>query len=236
MLKFAVCPHDSVKNKRLWIEFVVFLGQKTGLPITLVNCFDFECYYRSFGEIDLSYSNPLDALKLEEDRGFVPVAGNDNYDEVITVAGEGADEDIRAMDGREVLAVENQFATYLGCKILKAKGINAVVVYRNSWQEVLKEVATGKYLYGFLYKDFWDQLSDLSKRGVKVIYESREGLASHLIMISPEMAQQKGVILGVLEEMQESEEGKGIMRGLRINRWYEVSSLDHIKELLQEVV
>ncbi len=234
-MKFAVCPHDSSKNKVVWVEFTSYLVKKTGLTLELLSCFDFECYYKSFLEIDLSYSNPLDALRLEEERGFKPVAGNDNYDEVVIVASADSEGSLENINGKDVLCVENQFATFLGMKILTDKGISFTPVFKGSWQEVLTGIAKGEADYGFLYKDFWDQLSGLSKRGVKVLLESDERLASHVIMISPELSQEKGVILAALEAMREDPEGKRIMENLRINNWYELSSLSHIKKLLQEV-
>ncbi len=233
-LKVAICPHDSTKNKANWLYFITYLSKKTGLDITMEQCFEFGCYYESFSRIDMSYSNPLDALKIHRERQFTPVAGNDNYDEVVIIANKNADPSIEAIEGKKVLSVENQFATYLGMKVLKDKGIGFEVEYRDSWQNVLSDVSKGKADYGFLYKDFWDQLGGLSKAGVNVVYESDERLSSHLVMLSPEFAQYRDIILWALKDMPKDEEGAKILSSLRMSEWYEVNSLDYLIKLTQE--
>ena len=86
-----------------------------------------------------------------------------------------------------------------------------------------------------MYKDFWDQLSDISKRSVVPIYRSEERFSSHLIMLAPEFQQYRGLILGALEGMPRDEGGAKILKELRIGRWYPVDSLDYLKKLVQEV-
>ncbi|WP_457601168.1 PhnD/SsuA/transferrin family substrate-binding protein [Hydrogenivirga sp.] len=233
-LKVAVCPHDSTKNKVTWLYFITYLSQRVGLDLTMEQCFEFECYYRSFPHVDMTYSNPLDALKIHKERGFIPVAGNDNYDEVVVIANRDAEPRFEAIDGKEVLCAENQFASYLGMRILNREGISYRCGYRSSWQSVLNDVAKGKAPYGLLYKDFWDQLSGLSRSGVVPIYESDERLSSHIIMLVPELSQYRSTILWALEEMPKDEEGAKIMEQLRIDRWYPVDSLEYLEKLIQE--
>ncbi len=234
-IKVAVCPHDSTKNKVNWLYFITYISQKIGVDLTMEQCFEFECYYKSFPRVDMTYSNPLDALKIHVERRFIPVAGNDNYDEVVIIANRDAEPELKAISGNRVLCVENQFATYLGMRILKREGVNYDLGYRGSWQNVLNDVAKGVAPYGFLYKDFWDQVSDLSKRNVVPIYESDERLSSHIIMLAPELQQYRGLILQTLEEMPEDEEGAKILEQLRIGRWYPVESLNYLEKLIQEV-
>ena len=233
-IKVAICPHDSTKNKVNWLYFITYMSQHTGLDITMEQCFDFECYYKSFPSVDMTYSNPYDALKIHKERQFIPVAGNDNYDEVVIIANKNEDADLSAIEGKNVLLVEHQFASYLGMRVLKDRGISFNPEPRGSWQTVLNGVAKGEAPYGFLYKDFWEQLSALSKAGVKVVYESDEKLSSHIVTLAPEYTQYKSIILDVLENMLQDEEGAKILKELRINRWYPVESLDYLEKLIQE--
>ena len=234
-LKVAVCPHDSTKNKANWLYFITYLSKKTGLMFTMEQCLDFECYYKSFATVDMTYSNPLDALKIHEERGFLPVAGSDNYDEAVIIASSTAEPSLRAIEGKEVLCVENQFATYLGKKILKDGGVSFRCSYRSSWQNVISGVSRGEAPYGILYKDFWLQLGDLSKKQVKVVHESDERLSSHVVMLSPDLEPYRESVLRALRSMKEDEEGKNILNELRISEWYEVNSLNYLKELVKEV-
>ncbi len=233
-IKVAVCPHDSTKNKASWLYFITYLSRCTGLDITMEQCFEFECYYRSFPSVDMTYSSPLDALKIHKERQFIPVAGNDNYDEVVIIANREEEPSLSAMKGKKVGLVENQFASYLGMKVLKDRSIEVIPENRGSWQAVLNSVAKGELPYGFLYKDFWEQLADISKRGVRVVHESDERLSSHILMLAPEYMQYKSLIMDALENMPQDEEGAKIMKDLRISNWYPVESLDYLEKLIQE--
>ena len=189
-MRVAVCPHDTAKNKVLWIDVLTYLGRRTGLPFSLVPCPDFPSYYRCFEEVDLTFSNPLDALRIKEMRGFVPIAASDNHDEVVFIAHPEVDApSFQTFVGQEVPAVENQFATLLGRYILRREGVNDyALVYLDSWQEVLRKVSQGLYPVGFLYKDFYDQLSRTSRELVRAFYASDERLAAHLFMIDPALS------------------------------------------------
>ena len=234
-LKVAVCPHDSTKNKVAWLYFITYLSEKTGVNLSMEQCFEFECYYDSFSRVDMTYSSPLDALKIHKERGFIPVAGNDNYDEVVIVANEKAKPKLEAISGNEILCVENQFATYLGMKILNGLGLNYKLEFRDSWQSVLYGVSRGEAPYGFLYRDFWNQLSDISKKKVVLVYESNEKLSSHLVMLDSELEHYRDALLTALEDMSRDEKGAKLLEQLRISRWYPVDSLEYLKQLVQEV-
>lgn len=234
-LRVAVCPHDSAKNKSVWLYFITYLSRKIGADLTMEQCFDFPCYYESFPRIDLSYSSPLDALKLRRERGFIPVAGNDNYDEVVIVANKSAERSLEAIEGEEVLGVKGQFATYLGAKVLGDKGVSFSINFRDSWQDVLTDVSKGVARYGFIYKDFWQQLSDISKSGVVTVFESDTRFSSHIVMLAEEMLQYREHIRQALEDMPSDEEGAKILAELRISKWYPVDNLDHLEKLLKEV-
>ncbi len=232
-MRVAVCPHDSSKNKAAWLYFITYLSKKTGLELTMEQCFDFGCYYKILAQADLTYSSPLDALRVHEEGGFIPVAGNDNYDEVVIVAHKDAQEDLEALKGKDVLGVENQFATYLGVKVLKDRGIEFNLITRDSWQVVVRDVAKGNSPYGFVYKDYWEQLSSLSKTGLKVLYESQERLSSHLVMLSPKLEDKREDILSALLKMKEDEEGVQVLEKINVGEWYPVESLDYLKEILR---
>ncbi len=234
-LKVAICPHDTTKNKVVWFEFITYISRKTDLKFSVENCLDFDCYYKTFPYIDFIYANPLDALKIHKERNFIPVAGNDNYDEVVIIANEKEKPDLEAISGNTVLCVKNQFASFLGVHILQKKGIDFYLDYRNSWQSVLNDVAKGEAPYGFVYKDFWVHLSELSKKGVILIHESNEKVSSHILMVSPEHKENRDKILNVLEEMPNDQEGNEILKKLNINKWYPVNSLEYLEKFIQEV-
>ncbi len=234
-LKVAICPHDTVKDTVTWIDFISYLSKKTGIKFSLENCLDFSCYYEKLPEVDLTYSSPLDALKVSEELGFIPVAGNDNYDEVVIIANEKEEKSLEAIKGKKVLYVANQFASFLRMHILRKKGINAELENRDSWQKVLGDVKRGVAPYGFLYKDFWNDLTRISKEGVVPIYESNERIASHVIMLSPKYENQRDNILEALWEMTTDKKGRKILERLNINHWFPLDSLEHLQKFVEEV-
>jgi len=85
---------------------------------------------------------------------------------------------------------------------------------------------------GFLYKDFYDQLSNLSRRNIEVLYVSESKLFSHLFMVSPERKELRDKLLEVLLELDE--EGKKLAENLGIRRFYEVSSLEELRRFVGE--
>ena len=178
----------------------------------------------------MAYSNPIDSLALEEKRGFLPVAGNDNYDEVIIFTKKGGSGEI---SGKKVGCVKDQFATFLGIKALKDMGVSGIdIKYYNSWQSVVSGVVKGEVDVGFLYKDFYDQLSNLSGRDIEVLYVSKSKLFSHLFVVSPERKDFREKLLEVLLELDE--EGKKLVENLGIKRFYEVSSLEELRRFVAE--
>ncbi len=106
-LTASVCPHDTSKNLPTWIEFFLALGQVSGLEIGYAHAAEFPEFYERFHEVGLVYANPLDALRIEDERGFVPVAMPDNYDEVVFVTRDEAAGGLEAFAGRMLGAVEN---------------------------------------------------------------------------------------------------------------------------------
>ena len=103
------------------------------------------------------------------------------------------------MGAGKFLAKKDQFATFLGIKILKDMGVSGIdVKYYDSWQSVVSGVVKGEVDVGFLYKDFYDQLSNLSRRNIEVLYVSESKLFSHLFMVSPERKELRDKLLGAL--------------------------------------
>ncbi len=234
VLRTAICPHDSSKRWANWIDFLNYLKDKTQINFSVVPCTDFPCYYEKFKEIDFSYSNPLDALKLERERGFVTVAGNDNYDEMVLFTRKGESVDLTQLKGKSIGFVDNQFASFLGLYYLKRVGVTDLkVIHYDSWQAVISGVLKKEAHFGILYRDFYEQLNELSKSMINAFFFSETKLFSHYFMISPEKASLRERILGALTNLDER--GRELAKKLRINTFYEVKDLSKVKELLSKV-
>lgn len=101
-INVGICPHDlNPKILPDWIEFFIYLSKKTRAHFSPSICLDFECFCQLFPKIQFAYANPLDSLKLEREREFIPVAGDDKYDEVIFISRKG--EKIKDISGEKLL-------------------------------------------------------------------------------------------------------------------------------------
>lgn len=233
-LSASACPHDTAKNLPTWIEFFLVLGQVSGVEIGYAHAADFPEFYQRFAEVNLVYANPLDALRIEDERGFLPVAMPDNYDEVVFVAAEGeAADDLQAFDGRPFGAVEGQFATLLACMILKEEGVRTGAIrYYPSWNEVLAAVRDGEIGHAVLYKDFYTQLGTLSLEGVRTLRVSEARRFAHVVMLDPEHADLREPLTEGLTRMGDHPLGRLILDDLRIGGFTPFPSTAPIRELL----
>lgn len=226
--KLAVCPHDTSKRLPDWIDFAVYLGGHLGIHLSLVQSMDFESFHASFPEISLAYANPLDALRLEEERGFVPVAGNDNYDEVVFVVAKG--KEVEDLSGKRVGTVRDTLPTLLGVKALRDQGVTHFTLdYYDSWGVVALKVIEGAVDLGFLYKDFYDQLLPSTKEEFHVLFESQTRAFSHYFMVDPkeeDLARRlKEILLNPEREL---------LQALGFSHFYEVASLEPLRQFVKE--
>nr|WP_281271982.1 PhnD/SsuA/transferrin family substrate-binding protein [Hydrogenothermus marinus] len=128
--------------------------------------------------------------------------------------------------------VKGQFTTFLGLKTFKEKGINDFeIVYKNSWQTVINSVVKGEVDIGFVHAGFYDNLSFSSKVDVEEFYRSNFQRFSHLFMIDPNEKELRSKILDVLLNLDEK--GKELAQKLHAHEFYEVSSLDELKKVVE---
>lgn len=232
-LTASVCPHDTAKNLTSWIEFFLVLGQISGLEIGYAHAADFPEFYERFREVDLVYANPLDALRIEEERGFLPVAMPDNYDEVVFVARKGAGSTLDSFAGQPFAAVENQFATLLAFRIFEEAGVRTGEVrFYPSWGEALAALRSSEIGHAVLYKDFYAQLSDLSLEGVRTVKVSQTRRFAHVVMLNPEHAERRAALAHGLTRMAPHPLGRLILDDLGIGGFAPFASTEPIRELL----
>ncbi len=233
-LTASVCPHDTAKNLTTWIEFFLVLGQTVGLEIGYLHVADFPEFYERFGEVQLVYANPLDALHLEDERGFLPLATTDRYDEVIFMVRKGVARALADFADRPLAMVEGQFATLLGCTLLQERGVQVGPLRPYpSWGEALAALRQGEVEHALLYKGFFEQLGELSLEGVEVVEVSDARRFGHVLMLHPDYAAHRAALLKALARLPDHPLGAMVLADLRIGSWREVASTEPLRGLLR---
>ncbi|KGQ21722.1 hypothetical protein THFILI_11990 [Thermus filiformis] len=216
-----------------WIEFFVVLGAVSKEEIGFLPAQDFPEFYRLWPQVDLVYASPLDALRLEEEHGFLPLAGNDRYDEVVLLVREGVPPRLESFGGARVGAVPDTFAALLGQELLRKSGVRpSELVPFGSWNEVLAALRKGQITHAFLYRDYYEELSPVSLEGTTPVLVSETRRFSHVFLLSPRQAGKKEALLSALLALPEHPMGRPVLEELGIGRFYPVDSTRMIRELV----
>ncbi len=210
------------------------LSAVSGRAIGFQPAAGFPEFYQLWNQVDLIYANPLDALRLADERGFLPLVSNDRYDETVFLVRDGLPASLEVFDGAEVGMVEGQFATLLAKRLLAERGIHPRG-YRPfaNWGEVLDALRRGELACGVLYRDFYEALSPVSRERTTLVFSSDERRFSHLFLLSPDLQDE-------LEAMQESflkltghPMAEPVLKDLGIGRFFPVKDLSPIRALVE---
>ena len=234
-MQWSVCPHDMVKQLQTWLDLAGYLQKRLDEHFAIEPITDFTLFYeQGLPKAELAFINPLDAWHLVRERGFVPVARTELYDEVVFIAHpeEPADR-LDALHDQSLAAVDRQFATCLGLYVLQQQGLRPrEVVFCSSWVQVIRAVAKGDVRFGLLYQDFHASLSNLSRTQFRVLHETHTRYATHMLL-HPERAAWREPLRAVLTAMPEDPEGAALLRTLRLGRWVPTDDLGAIQAIVQ---
>jgi len=199
----------------------VVLGAATGREFGFRPAADFPEFYRLWPELELVYANPLDALKLADEHGFIPLVSNDRYDEVAFVVREGTPAALEAYAGARVGYVPGQFASLLGERLLQEAGyVPEGYVAFSSWGEVLAALRAGRLDHAFLYKDFYESLDPLSREGTRLVEVSNSRRFSHLFLLAPSRAGEAEALREAFLRLPEHPMAGPVLQDLGIARFF----------------
>ncbi len=240
-LSLMVCPHDTAKRPERWFAFAQYLARKLEEPrVVFSPSLGFEDFHQRMASADLIYANPQDTHHLCRERGYQPIARAANlFDEVVIIANQGMVESapnlsVAALEGRTVASVPSMLPTCLALERLGARGIRpAAVLARDSWLAVMNAVLRKEAPFGFVYKDFFDGLSRLGKRMMRVLDESDDGCIHHSFVLAPGLEGDCQRIADRLFGMHEDHGGRAVLDALDMTRLVPVhaSILDKVTAL-----
>ncbi len=225
-LKLMVCPHDTARNPEKWFIFAQHISLKLRVELSFDIATDFKNFHEKFHEADIIYANPRDTLKLIDDNGYTSLARPDGvYDEVVFIAGNDIEKpSLKSLRGERIATVLSMLPTNIALHLLKKQSVKpGKLLDKDSWLSVMNSVRTSEVNYGFVYKDTYDDLSDLSKSLFSMFHVSRENLAFHSICISPKSADLTDSLTELLTGMDDFDEGREVLKDLAFTRWVSVT-------------
>ncbi len=226
-MTMMVCPHDTAGDPVKWFQFAQFISKYCQVSTKYYKCLDFVEFHQKMSEADLVYANPQDSLTLLEKFGYVPLVHSTNlYDEIVFIAAKDADATaLSALDGSECLSCNGMMVTRVGVKALQDEGIlPAVIDSKDNWMAVVKAISQGEKPYGFVYKDFYDGLNNLSQGQVNIIAETSERSIFHSLFIKAEHAAANGqAICAGLMAAHDDAKGMASLQGINVEQFVPVS-------------
>lgn len=229
VLRFAVCPHDTVSNLEGWYRLAQYLSQRLNTSVQFEMAMDFDDFHEQMLTADLVYANPSDFFKLQAERNFQALARPSGcYDEAVFIAHTGiAQPSLSQIQGEQLALVEGLLPTRVALKMLAGQGISPGRL-RNcgSWTGVVSCVCNGESPFGIVYKDAYDNLSEQSKAMVQLIAASNEHMAFHTFSTGATAAPYADRLRDLLPGMRSDPVGSEVLGDMHLTGWELVSAAE----------
>ena len=222
--QMMVCPHDTAKNPERWFVFAQYLSQHLGdegesISVRFQQSLDFAEFQAGMASADLVYANPQHALVLADKHGFVPLArGGDLFDEAVCVTCADCDASIADMHQSDVATVTSMLVTNVALKSLERQSLTpAALKNEATWMAVVQAIYRGDVRFGILYKDFYEGMSKLSRKQIKVLGETQEHAVYHCFMLAPQHSAKLDAVRETLLGMGQHPRGAEILTDLSMH-------------------
>lgn len=215
----AVCPHDTADNPERWFLFAQYLNQRLqGVRIGFQPVDGFAEFRALMRHADLVYANPQDSHALCTQYAFQPLMRPSNlFDEVVIIANaELGDASLADIAGREVASVPTMLPTCQAlARLSDAAGVRPAAIRAcDSWLGVMNAVRRGRTPYGFVYRDYFDGLGEMSQRMVRVVEKTDTRSIQHTFVVGGKGRPRRRVIGELLASMHRDEQGRECLRAL----------------------
>ncbi len=229
-IKLMVCPHDTASNPDKWFHLAQFLSKNITAAVKFHQCLDFGEFHQQLTEGGLIYANPQDSLRLIEEHGYIPVVRSSNlFDEIVFIANESIETpQVSDFNGDDVVSVNSMMVTRVGVQYLFDNNIRPKTISsKASWMAVVKSIYRGEAKFALVYKDFYDGLTELTKRGLQTLDQTEDGTIYHSFLVAPELASMANEIQQHLLGMNSGEDrAKHILKELGMDQFIAVSRED----------
>ena len=231
---FTVSPDFPPDHIAGWYVLNTFLQRTTGehIHLELYDRFDQQRAAIAAGEIDLIYANPFDAATLVRDHGFVSLARPDGVrdEAMIVVREDSAFEKIEDLpQGCRVASTDDPDVRMIGMIMLEPANLDAttiVPVERPTYVLVAKALLSDDADVGVFLCDAYENLSGVTRSGMRPLVASHIGVISHMLMVGPRLAPQLDRLRGLLMGMNDDAAQRSIIEGLGFSGWLPVDHED----------
>lgn len=242
----AVSPDFSPDHIAPWFIFNTWLQRTLDLSIHLELHNDFASQHRDIAadKIDMIYANPSDAALLVREKGFVGVARplNISDEAVIVVPADSPIRNVEELTANPRVATTSQpDVRMMGMIMLEPADVSeesAQMVHCDAYVLVAKALLGGEADVGFFLKEGYENLSGITKRGLRPLVTSEIQLVRHGLMIGPRLIEQRARILEALLEMPQSDKGADVLKNLGFLGWepFETEEVEFMIDLMDTLV
>ncbi|MDD1609831.1 MAG: phosphate/phosphite/phosphonate ABC transporter substrate-binding protein [Methylococcaceae bacterium] len=227
---FTVSPDFSPNHLSGWYIFNTWLQRQTGeaIHLELYDNFQAQRDVIQANQIDLIYANPFDASMLVREKGFLPlVKAKDIADEaIIAVSADNTVEDVaHLLSGIKIAVTEDPDVHMIGMIMLEAGDLDANNIqtrFYNNHVLIAKSLIQGEADVGIFLAQAFDDLSNLTKKQLKILVRSQIGVIHHSLMIGPKLVNRRTELQALLLTMNDDEKGKNVLNSLGFDAWVKV--------------
>jgi len=227
---FTVSPDFSPDHLSGWYIFNTWLQRQSGESIHLELYDNFQAQRDAIqaNNIDLIYANPFDAAMLVREKGFLPLvrAGNTSDEAIIAVSADSSVNDVaELLPGINVAVTEDPDVHMIGMIMLEAGDLDAGNIntrFYNSQVLIAKSLLQGEADVGIFLAKAFDDLSNLTKKQLKILVRSQISVIHHSLMIGPKLAGRRDEIQALLLAMNNDDKGKSVLNSLGFDTWIKV--------------
>jgi len=227
---FTVSPDFSPDHLSGWYIFNTWLQRQTGEAIHLELYDNFHAQRDAIqaNQIDLIYANPFDAAMLVREKGFLPLVKAEGVSDeaIVAVSADNAVEDIAHLSaGIKVAVTEDPDVHMIGMIMLEAGDLDASNIqtrFYNSHVLIAKSLLQEEADVGIFLAEAFDDLSNLTKKQLKILVRSQISVIHHSLMIGPKLIARRDEIQRLLLAMNNDDKGKSVLNSLGFNAWSKV--------------
>lgn len=219
---FAVSPDVHARDLSNWFILNTRLQKALAVSMHPKIYDDFADLHRAIdeGRIDLVYANAADTALLVRKKGFTPVAraAGVSDEAIVVVAQESPVRSIEDLEAPLSAAATDAPDVERICRILlEPADLSAecprIVVKRN-YVLVAKAVIAGEVQAGFMLREAFEELAELTRKMLRPIIASKIYVVNHCLLAGPNLAGKRQGILFELAAISGDPAAQELLAGL----------------------